>query len=248
MDALSHSKGGIALAWRMMASQWSLKGICPLSPNSISATLVSGMQHWLLLGTYLTPHASPKVELDILEAEYHHNPQLPIILVGDLNADIDNMDDKWCITIATTTLQLGTTDVFHHFLQKNKRRFTQHKLMQNGTHQRMQCNYALVDADVPVQSLCLIIPPCFHLDHWAVKLQICSFGARVHNQYIHNCTQLPCIPALPDEGGPNKLFKELLCLHNCPQTTTYPPRNAWIAMDIWVLIDQHNLALKRLTP
>jgi len=245
-DAPSHSKGGVALAWRTTASHWSLEGVRPLSPNSISATLVSGTQRWLLLGTYLTPNASPDTELDILDAEYRRNPRLPVILVGDLNADINNMDDERCITIATAALQLGTTDVFHHFPQKNKRRFTRHKLMRNGTHQRTRCDYALVDADVPVQSLRLIIPPRFHSDHWAIKLEIRSSSAKVHNRYIHNRTQLPRIPALPDEGGPNKLFKELLGLHNCPQPNIYPPRDTWIATDTWALIDQRTSALNRL--
>jgi len=245
-DAPSHSKGGVALAWRTTANHWSLEGVRPLSPNSISATLVSGTQRWLLLGTYLTPNASPDAELDILAAEYRRNPRLPVILVGDLNADIDNMEDERSITIATATAQLGTTDIFHLFPQKNKRRFTRHKIMRNGTHQRTRCDYALVDADVPVQSLRLIIPPRFHSDHWAIKLQIRSSGARVHNRYIHNRTQLPRVPALPGEGGPNCLFNELLSLHNRPQPIGYPARDNWIAMDTWSLIDQCNSALKRL--
>jgi len=116
--------------------------------------------------------------------------------------------------------------------------------MRNGTHQRTRCDYALVDADVPVQSLRLIIPPRFHSDHWAIKLQIRSSGARVHNRYIHNRTQLPRVPALPDEGGPNRLFNELLSLHNRPQPIEYPARDNWIATDTWSLIDQRNSALK----
>jgi len=247
-DAPSPSKGGIALAWRTTARHWSLEGVRPLSPNSITATLVSGAQRWLLLGTYLTPNAPPDTELDILEAEHRRYPTLPVILMGDLNADIDNVDDERCITIATSALQLGTNDIFHRSPQKNKRRFTRHKTMRNGTHQRTRCDYALVDTDVPVQSLRLIIPPRFHSDHWAIKLEINSSSDRLHNRYIYHRTQLPRIPALPDEGGPNRLFKELLSLCNRPRPTNYPPRDAWITTETWALIDQRNAALKRLAP
>jgi len=120
--------------------------------------------------------------------------------------------------------------------------------MRNGTHQRTRCDYALVDSDVPVQSLCLIIPPRFHSDHWAIKLEVNSSSDRTHNWYIHNRTQLPCIPALPDKGAPNRLFKELLSLCNRPRLTTYPPRDTWITTATWSLIDQQNAALKRLAP
>ncbi len=222
-DAPSPRQGGVVLAWRTTAKHWSLEGIRQLSPNSIGATLVSGSQRWLLLGTYLTPNAPPDAELDILETEYRCNPRLPVILVGDLNADIDDMDSERSIAIATTAHQLGTTDIFHCFTQKNHRRFTRHKIMRNGTHQRSRCDYALVDTDVPVQSIRLIIPPRFHSDHWAVKLQINSSGVKAHHRYTHNRTQLPRIPALPDEGWPNMLFNELLQLHKCQQTTAYPP-------------------------
>jgi len=168
--------------------------------------------------------------------------------MGDLNADIHNDEDDRCINIATSALQLGTTDIFHRFPQKNKRLFTRHKIMRDGTHQRTRCDYALVDNDVPVQSMRLIIPPRFHSDHWAVKITINSSSVRTHSRYTHNRTQLPHIPARSDEGGPNRLFHELLRLHNCPTPHTYPPRDAWIVTDTWALIDQRNAALKRLAP
>jgi len=155
------------------------------------------------------------MELNILEAKHRCNPQLPVILVGNLNTNMDNMDNEWSITIATSALQLGTTDVFHKFMQKNCQCYTCHKIMWDGTHQCTQCDYALVDADVPMKSLCLLIPLHFHSNHWVIKLQIHSSGARLHHHYILYQTQLLCIPVLPDEGWPNMMFAKLLHFHSC---------------------------------
>ena len=47
----SPSQGGVALIWQKETTHWTLEGMRVLSANSISATLVSGDQCWLLLGT-----------------------------------------------------------------------------------------------------------------------------------------------------------------------------------------------------
>jgi len=70
-SAPSTQQGGIALIWKMAPTHWTLEGMWVVSPNTISATLVSGTQRWLVLGTYLTPNAAPNEELTILENEYN---------------------------------------------------------------------------------------------------------------------------------------------------------------------------------
>ncbi len=51
-NAESLSQGGTALIWKAGNTHWTLEGTRALSANSISATLVSGKNRWLLLGTY----------------------------------------------------------------------------------------------------------------------------------------------------------------------------------------------------
>jgi len=65
--ATNPSQGGVALIWQMEPVHWTLEGMRMLSANSISATLVSGPQHWLLLGTYISPNVEPNAELNVLE-------------------------------------------------------------------------------------------------------------------------------------------------------------------------------------
>jgi len=82
--------------------------------------LVTGNQRWLLLGTYLTPNELPDDELDRIETEFWCHPHLPVILLRDLNADIDDAMDERSIAIATTLQHLGTIDILPQFHQKNR--------------------------------------------------------------------------------------------------------------------------------
>jgi len=106
----------------------------------------------------------------------------------------------------------------------------------------------MVDKAVDICSLHLVIPPKFHSDHLAIKLQICSSTLRTHRQYLHNRSRLPVILPELDKQGPNLLFRQLMEAHTRQPPTTYPPRDAWIASDMWALIDQRTVALKQMAP
>ncbi len=125
-SAVSPHQGGITLVWRTKPAHWILEGVRTLSANSLSAILVSGTKRWLLLGTYLSPNVDPESELGILEVEGQRHPNVPVILMGDLNADLnDNANANiWSIAITTTLQHLGAADIFHRFIQKKKRRNT----------------------------------------------------------------------------------------------------------------------------
>jgi len=247
-DASSPSKGGVALAWRAGPQHWTLEGMRAVSANTISATLVTGNRRWLLLGTYLSPNEPPDDELDRIEREFLRHPHLPVILLGDLNADIDDTADERSIAIATTLQLLGTADVLPFFHQKNRRRTTRHRHMPDGSHQRSRCDYAMVDPSISVKSLRTVIPPRYVSDHWAVKLQVRSAGMQAHQRYLHNRSRLPTVHPEPDEHGPNMLFSQLLDHHSPPTPVIYPPRDVWIADDTWALIDRRNAALRRVVP
>jgi len=247
-DATSPSKGGIALVWRAGPQPWTLEGMRAISANTISATLVTGSQRWLLLGTYLTPNEPPDEELDRIETEFRRHPRLPVIIMGDLNTDIDDTTDERSIAIATTLHHLGTHDVSPLFHQKHRRQHTRHRHMPDGSHQRSRCDYAMVDPEIPVKSLRIVIPPRYVSDHWAVKIQIYSSTMHEHGRYLHNRSRLPAIKPEPDERVPNLLFTQLLDHHRPTTPPLYPPRDAWIADDTWALIDQRNAALRRAAP
>ncbi len=234
--------------WRTESTHWTLEGMRVLSANSVSAVLVSGMQRWLLLGTYLSPNLEPDVELNVLEMEADRHPRTPVIVMGDLNTDLDDVNNARSIAIATTMQHLGAADCFHRFPQTKQRRCTRHRTLENGPPQRSRNDYALVDATVNIRSLRLVIPPKFHSDHLAIKLQIYSSTLRTHRRYLHQRSCLPTIRPEQDEQEPNRLFTQLMEFHTRQPPATYPPRDAWIANDTWALIDQRTAALKRGAP
>ena len=209
-SAVSPHQGGVALVWRTKPAHWILEGVRTLSANSLSAILVSGTKRWLLLGTYLSPNEDPESELGILEVEGQRHPNVPVILMGDLNADLNDNANLRSIAITTTIQHLGAVDIFHRFIQKKKRRNTRHRRLSDGSEQRSRCDYALVDPSIDVCSIRIVIPPRFHSDHRAVKLQLRSSTPQDHRRYVHNRSQLPHVRPKPDEKGPNRKFEELL--------------------------------------
>jgi len=110
--APSASQGGVVLVWRAEPRHWILEGLRAISPNSISATIVSGDRRWLLLGTYLSPNEPPDLELNALEIEFQRHSQIPVMLLGDLNADFDDHNSDRSVAIATTLQHLGVMDQF----------------------------------------------------------------------------------------------------------------------------------------
>jgi len=247
-SAVSPSQGGVALIWREGIHHWTLEGMRALSPNSISATIVTGHKRWLLLGTYLSPNTEPDTELDYLEAEYRRHPTLPVILLGDLNADIHDVGNARSISIATTLQQLGVTDTIACFPQKNGRRCTRHRHLLDGSHQRSRCDYIMTDKRVPVKFIRIIDPPRFISDHLAIKIQLISSTTQEHSRYLHNRTQLPAVQPKRDEKEPNRMFHQLMTHRTRTMPQTRPARDAWIAQDTWALIDRRNAALRRMAP
>jgi len=51
-----------------------------------------------------------------------------------------------------------------------------------------------------------------------------------------------------DEYGHNGVFSQLLAFYECHTQPTYQPWDAWIAPDMWALIDKCTVALHRLAP
>jgi len=89
-NAASTQQGGVALVWKMAGMHWTLEGMRAVSANVLSVTLVSGTQRWLLIGAYLSPTYNPNLELTNIKAEYCHHPRLPVIWLGNFNADFRN--------------------------------------------------------------------------------------------------------------------------------------------------------------
>jgi len=113
-QAPSTQQGGVALVWQTAATHWTLEGMRAVMANVISAALVSGTHRWLVIGTYLPP----SVRLDIELMAYWRSPQLPVIWLGNFNANIEDEMCEWVITISTMTQHLRVVDLLHQFKQR----------------------------------------------------------------------------------------------------------------------------------
>jgi len=114
----STQQGGVALVWQTAATHWTLEGMRAVMVHVISATLVSGTHHWLVIGAYLPPSVRLDIELMAIKVEYWCSPRLPVIWLGNFNA---NLKDEMCeraITISTTVQHLGVVDLLHRFKQR----------------------------------------------------------------------------------------------------------------------------------
>ena len=83
--------GGVALIHRTQKG-WGLESTRTFGPNVIRTTLVSGQRRWHIIGVYIPPSEENGETLDLLTQAYEsiHNPNWPVILLGDLNVDLQN--------------------------------------------------------------------------------------------------------------------------------------------------------------
>jgi len=118
-QAPSAQKGGVVLFWRFNATHWHLEDPYPTSPNSIVATLVSGSNRHLLIGTYISPNTDHTPLLQIISLTIDKHPQMPLIIMGDLNFNLTN---------PTTTRDMDLTTLVHqHQLEDTVSMFQQQK-------------------------------------------------------------------------------------------------------------------------
>jgi len=120
MQALTSQQGGVAFVWQTTVAHWTLEGMQAVTANVTSAKLVLGNQCWLLIGPYLAPSCQPDNKLMATEVEYCHHPRLPVIWMGDFNADLEKDNCDQAIAIATTAQHLGVVDIFCKFTQKKQ--------------------------------------------------------------------------------------------------------------------------------
>ncbi len=212
--------------------------------NVISMTLVSGTHCWLVIGAYLPPSVRPDIELTAIKAEYWHSPRLPVIWLGDFNA---NLEDEMCeraITISTMAQHLRVVDLLHRFKQWKYRQHTFHRCLTDGMYQHSRCDYIMVDPTMVISYLRAVNPPWYHSDHLALKIKIPSATNQAHRRYLNNQSQLPAVQAAADKGELNVIFTQLLTHHEHLVTPTFPAHDVWIALDMWRMIDRHTAALK----
>jgi exonuclease III len=82
--------GGVALVYRQ-SPYWQVESERVHGPNVISFELVSGSRRTLVIGAYIPP--SDRSTLEFIDQAIRRCPNLPIMLMGDLNVDLSALRD-----------------------------------------------------------------------------------------------------------------------------------------------------------
>lgn len=114
--ALYPHVGGVALCWRE-STLYQVEGVSVHGPNVISFELVTGSRRSLVIGAYIPPSDVTGTTCDFVLAAHLRRPRLPVILLGDLNVDLNQLPvgDERAAGIAATVALLGVKDLSKEF-------------------------------------------------------------------------------------------------------------------------------------
>ena len=113
--AASPHQGGIALAWKENDS-WHLESPLPHGPNVMSAVMVSGRTKTLIVGVYIPPTSDAEVTTQKVTEACARYPQLPRIILGDLNSDLSvGPSSEFDTAVASAVAEWGVQDTSTYF-------------------------------------------------------------------------------------------------------------------------------------
>jgi hypothetical protein len=115
MEAASKFQGGIALVYRQSAF-WKVESIKQFGFNVISFQLVTGCNRISCVGGYIPPTDVSTIKF--VNEAYNIPPRGPKLVLGDLNADLNNPRNERPTTVATAMADLGLENLYGLFCHK----------------------------------------------------------------------------------------------------------------------------------
>jgi hypothetical protein len=119
----------------------------------------------------------------LIEAVRYRGSRDPYILFGDLNIDLDRLEDIRADTIAAQLILFGLIDVGNHF-KHPRGRWTWSQ--QCGEHYICSRTDYVMAQEISDFKRWVIKTPCFHTDHRAIVTEICLGKLYIHRDYINN--------------------------------------------------------------
>jgi exonuclease III len=111
-------QGGIALVYCPLA-YWTIETINRYNPNVISFEIVTGKLCFSCVGAYIPP--GDTTTIDNIKIAIERLPRnSPLILLGDLNADILHPQNDRSTEVASMAASFGLDDLLRHFKQKHR--------------------------------------------------------------------------------------------------------------------------------
>jgi hypothetical protein len=235
-----------AWPWCIVLTQITIgisKGIRAYGPNVVRVVLVSGEQRWLIMGAYIPPSETNASTLDyISEAaeSYGH----PLILLGDLNFDFDNVKDERHAATAGMVASLGVTDTIPHFRQRKWRDTTTWRMPHRDNYIYSRCDYILTENVNCFQNVSTITPRHFTSDHLLVKSDLSLLSPHRNPGYEKTRRRYPLYLSKARRTATDNLIQELKDKFVVPRPAMNTRTNSWISDKTWALLDHKARAYK----
>ena len=212
--------------------------------------LKSGRKSWTLIGAYIPPSETDGSSIDcIKQARETASKTRPVILLGDLNVDLNNIrsgdgEDRRLETAALIA-DLGVGDILDHFRirKKNHGEWTWEQIRE-GRRIRARCDYILSDSEADF-SKCQIIDTHLDTDHRMMKGVLELDCGREHRKYVQKRTRRPRIYWHPRGKSRADIILEELEEDLPKQDLSDQRQQSYLEESTWALIDRKAFAKKR---
>ena len=236
-EARSRHQGGVALCYRKSAN-FHIEGTSTVGPNVISATLVSGRKRWRMLGVYIPPSEEDGSTLEFVQrAATAATSRMPLILLGDLNVDLKNIQaatgGRRMETVALVST-LGLIDLNQQFMQRQGIGDWTWSQRREGRRIVSRCDYILA-TDMADFRAFRIKEPRFATDHRMLVSVLRVDCKRQHRKYVRGRTRYPVQTRPEDRERADDLMEELAALITKPCKID-PQYKSWISDTSWGLV------------
>lgn len=247
--AKSKHQGGVALCYRK-SDCFHFEGTRAFGPNVIRATLVSGRKKWRLVGAYIPPGEEDGTTLDCVQAAAAISSELPLILLGDLNADLKRMIEQDYTTsnnrkneTAALVASLALEDLNQHFVQRSGVGDWTWSMRREGKRIFSRCDYILASDPHSFRAL-RMKDPRYDSDHRMLLGVLKLESKKQHQRYVNTRTRFSLPIRSEDKTRADLLMEELTELIEKPARIDQR-YESWISDASWKLIDAKAEARRR---
>jgi len=204
---------------------------------------VSGHQRWIIIGTYMSPNDDPAEHIRDITNTRNQYPDIPPIIVGDFNANINNPTTQRDVELSTLAAALQVRDPIHIFKQKRNRKYSWHMKYTGRRTMKSRCDYVMTPYQQRIIDAKFSSPAPFDTDHQAVWTAIPGADADEHQSIQKRRSKMPAIKATCNNERITNSKLQLLTKHKARQTPPEPINartRSWISLDTWKTIDQRH--------
>jgi exonuclease III len=238
--AKSKHQGGVALCYRK-SDYFHVEGTRTFGPNVIRATLVSGRKKWRLVGVYIPPGEEDGSTLECAQAAAAVSSDLPLILLGDLNADLKCVSGTGATTndslneVAALVASLAAIDLNQQFLQRRGIGDWTWSMRREGRRIFSRCDYILATDPNNFRAF-RIKNPRYESDHRMLVGILRTDSKRQHRRYVNKRARYSLQIRSEDKSRADHLMEELTELIEKPARIDQR-YESWISANSWKLVD-----------